>query len=63
MEELEPIQQLQIDALNKLIASQSLEPTPEQLGRKMFNPQTGELQLWVDDGNGGVRMASVNIFE
>jgi hypothetical protein len=63
MEELEPIQQMQVDALNKLIASQSVEPTPEQLGRKMFNPQTGELQLFVDDGNGGVRMASVNIFE
>jgi hypothetical protein len=63
MEELEPIQQMQIDALNKLIASQSVEPTAEQLGRKMFNPQTGELQLFVDDGKGGVKMASVNIFE
>jgi hypothetical protein len=63
MEELEPIQQMQIDALNKLIASQSVEPTPEQLGRKMFNPQTGELQLFVDDGRGGVKLASVNIFE
>ena len=61
--ELEPLQQLQIEKLKQLIASQSLQPTPEQLGRKMFNPQTGELQLYVDDGNGGIRLASVNLFD
>jgi hypothetical protein len=60
--ELEPLQQIQIDKLNELIASQSLQPTPEQLGRKVFNAQTGELQLYVDNGNGGVRLASVNLF-
>lgn len=61
--ELEPLQQLQIEKLKQLIASQSLQPTPEQLGRKMFNPQTGELQLYVDDNNGGIRLASVNLFD
>jgi hypothetical protein len=60
--ELEPLQQLELEKLKQLLASQSLEPTPEQLGRKFLNPQTGELQLWVDDGNGGVRMASINVF-
>jgi hypothetical protein len=29
----------------------------------MFNPKTGELQLFVDNGKGGIKMAAVNIFE
>jgi hypothetical protein len=50
--------------LNNALVSQSLQPEDEKLlKRKMFNPQTGELQLFVDNGNDGVRLASVNLFE
>jgi hypothetical protein len=59
--------QLQIEEANRLsnaLVSQSLQPEDEKLlKRKMFNPQTGELQLFVSNGNDGVRMASVNLFE
>jgi hypothetical protein len=27
----------------------------------MYNPQTGELQLFVDNGKGGVKLTSVNL--
>ena len=53
----------ELEKLNRALASQSLQPHEEKLlRRKMYNPQTGELQLYVDNGNGGVRMASVNLF-
>jgi hypothetical protein len=62
--EFEELQQLELERLNNALVSQSLQPEDKQLlNRKMFNPQTGELQLFVDNGNGGVKLASVNIFE
>ncbi len=62
--ELDPIQQAELDRLNKALANQSIQPEDKKkLTQKKFNPQTGELQLYVDNGNGGVRLASVNIFE
>jgi hypothetical protein len=62
--ELDPIQQAELDRLNKALAEQSIQPEDvKKLTQKKFNPQTGELQLLVDNGNGGVRMASVNLFE
>jgi hypothetical protein len=46
------------------LVSQSLQPQDRKLlNQKMFNPKTGELQLFVDNGKGGVKMAAVNIFE
>jgi hypothetical protein len=46
------------------LISQSLQPQDRKLlNQKMFNPKTGELQLFVDNGKGGVKMAAVNIFE
>jgi hypothetical protein len=46
------------------LVSQSLQPQDKKLlTKKMFNPKTGELQLFVDNGKGGVKMAAVNIFE
>jgi len=60
----EELQLKELERLNNALVSQSLQPEEQQLlNRKMFNPQTGELQLLVDNGNGGVRWASVNIFE
>ncbi len=62
--ELDPIQQAELDRLNKALANQSIQPEDKKkLTQKKFNPQTGELQLFVDNGKGGVKMASVNIFE
>jgi hypothetical protein len=62
--EFEELQRLELERLNNALVSQSLQPEDKQLlNRKMFNPQTGELQLFVDNGNGGVKLASVNIFE
>ena len=62
--ELDPIQQAELDRLNKALANQSIQPEDKQkLTKKKFNPKTGELQLFVDNGKGGVKMASVNIFE
>jgi len=60
----EELQLQELQRLNNALVSQSLQPEDiKQMNRKMFNPQTGELQLLVDNGNGGVKMASVNIFE
>jgi hypothetical protein len=60
----EELQQQELERLNNALVSQSLQPEDEKaINRKMFNPQTGELQLFVDNGKGGVTMASVNIFE
>ena len=62
--ELDPIQQAELDRLNKALANQSIQPEDKKkLNQKMFNPKTGELQLFVDNGKVGVKMASVNIFE
>jgi hypothetical protein len=62
--ELEPIQQAELDRLNKALKEQSIQPEDiKKLNKKVFNPQTGELQLMVDDGKGGVKWAAVNIFE
>jgi hypothetical protein len=53
-----------LDRLNKALAEQSIQPDDvKKLKQKKFNPKTGELQLFVDNGRGGVKMASVNIFE
>jgi hypothetical protein len=38
------------------------ETDKKLLQRKMFNPQTGELQLFTDDGKGGVSLSSINLF-
>jgi hypothetical protein len=62
--ELDPIQKAELDKLNKALANQSIQPEDKKkLTQKKFNPKTGELQLFVDNGKGGVKMASVNIFE
>ena len=62
--ELDQIQQSELDRLNKALAEQSIQPDDvKKIKQKKFNPKTGELQLFVDNGRGGVKMASVNIFE
>ena len=62
--ELDPIQQVELDRLNKALANQSIQPEDKKkLTQKKLNPKTGELQLFVDNDKGGVKMASVNIFE
>jgi len=65
--EIKSFDELQLQELqryNNALVSQSLQPEDiKQMNRKMFNPQTGELQLLVDNGRGGVKMAAVNIFE
>jgi hypothetical protein len=63
MDILDPKQQEELDRLNQALVSQSFQPEDRKLlNRKIFNPQTGELQLFVDNGNGGVKMASINLF-
>jgi hypothetical protein len=63
MDILDPKQQAELDRLNRALVSQSLQPEDRKLlNRKMFNPQTGELQLFVDNGKGGVKLSSVNLF-
>ena len=58
------LQRQEVERLNKALVSQSLQSEDKKLlTKKMFNPKTGELQLFVDNGKGGVKMASVNIFE
>ena len=62
--ELDPIQQAELDRLNKALENQSIQPEDKKkLTQKKFNPKPGEFQLFVDNGKGGVKMASVNIFE
>ena len=62
--ELDPRQQSELERLNKALANQSLQPDDvKKIREKKFNPKTGELQLFVDNGRGGIKMASVNIFE
>jgi hypothetical protein len=48
--------------LNELIVSQSIQHSQTPSNRKLFNPQTGEMTLWVDDGRGGARFTSINLF-
>jgi hypothetical protein len=60
----EELQLKELERYNNAIVSQSIQPEDiKQMNRKMFNPQTGELQLLVDNGKGGVKWAAVNIFE
>ena len=60
----EELQRQEIERLNNALVSQSLQPEDRKLlNQKMFNPKTGELQLFVDNGKGGVKIAAVNIFE
>jgi hypothetical protein len=60
----EELQRQELQRYNNALVSQSLQPEDiKQMNRKMFNPKTGELQLLVDNGKGGVKMAAVNIFE
>ncbi len=60
----EELQLQELQRYNNALVSQSLQPEDiKQMNRKMFNPKTGELQLIVDNGKGGVKMAAVNIFE
>jgi hypothetical protein len=48
--------------LNELIVSQSIQHSQTPSNRKLFNPQTGEMTLWVDDGRGGAKFTSINLF-
>ena len=48
--------------LNELIVSQSIQHSQTPSNRKLFNPQTGEMTLWVDDGKGGAKFTSINLF-
>jgi hypothetical protein len=60
----EELQLKELERYNNALVSQSIQPEDiKQMNRKVFNPQTGELQLLVDNGNGGVKWAAVNIFE
>jgi hypothetical protein len=60
----EELQLQELERYNNALVSQSLQPEDiQKMNRKVFNPQTGELQLLVDNGNGGVKWAAVNIFE
>jgi hypothetical protein len=60
----EELQLKELERYNNALANQSIQLEDiKKMNRKVFNPQTGELQLLVDNGNGGVRWASVNIFE
>jgi hypothetical protein len=63
MDILDQKQLEELQKLNTALASQSLQPEDKKLlNRKLFNPQTGELQLFADDGKGGVKLSSVNLF-
>jgi len=60
----EELQLKELERYNDALANQSIQLEDiKKMNKKVFNPQTGELQLLVDNGNGGVRWASVNIFE
>ena len=60
----EELQLKELERYNDALANQSIQLEDiQKMNRKVFNPQTGELQLLVDNGNGGVKWASVNIFE
>ena len=59
---LDPKQREELERLNKLIVSQSIQHEQTPSNKKMFNPQTGEMTLWVNDGNGGSKFSSINLF-
>ncbi len=62
MDTLDPKQQEELDRLNRALEEQKFLPDDKKLlRRKMYNPQTGELQLFVDNGKGGVKLTSVNL--
>jgi hypothetical protein len=47
MDILDSKQQEELDKLNRALVSQSLQPEDRKLlNRKLFNPQTGELQFY-----------------
>jgi hypothetical protein len=60
----EELQLKELERYNQLLISQSIQPEDvKKMNKKLFNPQTGELQLLVDNGKGGVKWSAVNIFE
>ena len=59
---LEERQEEDLRKLNNLILSQSIQHEETPSNKKMFNPQTGELTLWVDNGRGGSKLTSINLF-
>jgi hypothetical protein len=62
--EFDQLQLEEMERLNKALKEKTIQPEDrKKLLQKKFNPQTGELQLFVDNGKGGIKMASVNIFE
>ena len=63
MDILDPKQLEELQRLNNALQQQNVKPEDKKLlNRKLFNPQTGELQLFVDDGRSGVKLSSVNLF-
>jgi len=63
MDILDPKQQEELERLNRALVSQSLQPEDKKLlNRKLFNPKTGELQLFTDNEKGGVKLSSINLF-
>ena len=48
--------------LNDLILSQSIQHEATPSNKKMFNPKTGELTIWVNNDRGGSKFVSVNLF-
>jgi len=63
MDILDEKQKQELEKLNKALESNNLQPEDKKLlRRKMYNPQTGELQLFVEDEKrGGVKLTSVNL--
>ncbi len=62
MDTLDPKQREELERLNRALEEQKFLPEDKKLlRRKMYNPQTGELQLFVDNGKGGVKLTSVNL--
>ena len=62
--EFDQLQLKEMERLNKALKEKTIQPEDrKKLLQKKFNPQTGELQLFVDNGKGGIKMVSVNIFE
>jgi hypothetical protein len=60
----EELQLRELERYNQLLLSQSIQPEDiKKMNRKVFNPKTGELQLLIDNGKGGVKWTAVNIFE
>jgi hypothetical protein len=59
---LEERQEEELRKLNRLIVSQSIQHEETPSNKKMFNPQTGEMTLWVDNGRGGSKLTSINLF-